>query len=109
MRADQIEGSSLAPDGGDDPWHPIPIGASVVVLRVAGSLPPYVEGRATVLAPAHGPHRYQVSFLGGPIPKIRTVHPDYQNEPEKMLALLVDLWCADAAIFDDFEDFLPMK
>ncbi len=75
-----------------DPSHPFLIGETVTVLRLPRTAAPLIEGRAVVQDVADDPHCYHVRFSGDPAPRLRTVHPEYQRDPERMLEILLDLW-----------------
>lgn len=93
-----------------DQSHPIPIGETVTIIRVGRSTAQplaFIEGRAVVKQRAPGPHRYRVQFTGDPTPRERVVHREYQNDPERMLSLLRDLWNADHAGAPSFSEFFP--
>jgi hypothetical protein len=71
--------------------HPIPVGTQVTVLRMsqAGAS---IEGRAVVKDIARGRNFYRVQFCCDPAVRQRIVHPEYQNNPDRMLEILRDLW-----------------
>jgi hypothetical protein len=69
----------------------------VTVIRLPRGAAPFVEGRAVVKSAAAERHRYRVQFDGDPAVRQRVVHPDYQNDPERLLQILLDLWRASNA------------
>jgi hypothetical protein len=85
--------------------HPIRDGETVTVIRLPHSSPPFVEGRAVVQGTAADRHWYRVQFDGDPAVRQRVVHRDYQNDPERLLQILLDLWRASDA--PDHSEFFP--
>ncbi len=85
--------------------YPIRAGETVTVIRLPRCGAPFVEGRAVVKGATAEPHRYRVQFHGDPAVRQRVVHPDYQNDPERLLQILLDLWRASCA--PDHSEFFP--
>lgn len=71
--------------------HPLGIGETVAVVRLSDAWPPFIEGRATIRRTSEAPHCYWVQFPGDPVLRERVVHPDYQQDPVRWLAILNDL------------------
>jgi hypothetical protein len=88
-----------------NPRRPIRAGETVTVIRLPHGAAPFVEGRAVVKGAAAERHRYRVQFDGDPAVRLRVVHPDYQNDPERLLQVLLDLWRASDA--PDHSEFFP--
>jgi len=87
--------------------HPIRIGAIAKVVRMTQDTGlPFVEGEAVVIESiAHRPHFYRVRFLGERLSTTRFVHPDWQTDTERSLALLYEMCRASA--LPEFEEFFP--
>lgn len=90
---------------GTNPRRPIRAGETVTVIRLPHGGAPFVEGRAVVKGAAAERHHYRVQFDGDPAVRQRVVHPDYQNDPERLLQILLDLWRASDA--PDHSEFFP--
>lgn len=84
--------------------HPIPVGTRVTVLRMSRAVAA-IEGRAVVKGIARGRNFYRVQFSGDPAVRQRIVHPEYQNNPDRMLEILRDLWRASST--PEVPDFFP--
>ncbi|MFZ0425217.1 MAG: hypothetical protein WAL80_20255 [Xanthobacteraceae bacterium] len=85
--------------------HPIAIGATVTVLTVTRAGLLSIEGIAEIRGHAQGRHRYLVRFIGDPVVRRRTVHHDYQPDPNHMLEMMLDIWRASNA--PEFDEFFP--
>jgi hypothetical protein len=85
----------------DERSHPISAGQTVTVI--SGS-PPFIEGRAVIVDAAPGRHRYRLQFLDETRTQERVVHPAHQDDPERALAWLLELWRAsiEPPLFEEF-------
>ena len=90
-----------------DAWHPLRSGQKVAVLSLGPFGRPFLEGYARIVAPAPGPHRYLVAFVGSPRVHERFVHPEYQGDPAAALVWMVAFWTAYAA--PALDDFFPYE
>lgn len=79
---------------------------NIVTVFAVGPAGPYIEGRAVTKSECAQPHVYRVCFLGETTTRTRFIHPDWQAEPERGLALLLQLWRTNTSP-PSFEDFFP--
>lgn len=86
-----------------DAAHPIGIGTTVTVFKIAQAHGPFIEGRAVTKGRARGRNRYLVQFMNDPRVRLRVVHAACQIDPERMLEILLDIWRAsNEAAVDEF-------
>jgi hypothetical protein len=89
-----------------DASHKFRIGDPVVVFALSASGRPFIEGRAQVEARCTRRNHFRVRFCGESVSRTRFIHPDWQAEPERSLALLIEFWESSAEP-SPFEDFFP--
>ena len=77
-----------------------------ITVFALGPAGPYVEGRARVVAACGQAHCYRVRFFGEKTIRTRFIHPDWQNEPERCLALLRQFWLA-STFHTSTDEFFP--
>lgn len=106
MSSDRQSNVTAGPPLVLDGAHPIPVGASVTIIRFGRSTPPYIEGRAVIKNAAQGRHCYQVQFLGDPVVRERVVH-SLQLAPERLISIMLDLWRADNVSSPAVGEFFP--
>jgi hypothetical protein len=82
------------------------IGDAVTIFAITPSGRPFIEGRALVEARCTRRNHFRVRFCGESVSRIRFVPPDWQAEPERSLALLIEFWESSAAP-SRYEDFFP--
>jgi hypothetical protein len=61
------------------------------------SFAPFIEGRGVIEGPYRWPHYFYVRLDGEKVCRVRFVHPDWQENPERCLALLRAFWEANLA------------
>lgn len=87
--------------------HPLKVGAIVTVLRLKVFGRPFIEGRATIVAPVDGvPNFYKVMFVGEKIVRERYAHAEHQADPHASVAAMLDLWKASMTP-EILEEFFP--
>lgn len=79
-------------------------GTVVSVYRVDLRTGPFIEGRGVIEGACRRPHYFYVRFDGEKICRVRFVHPDWQQNPERCLELLQAFWAASLAppVIDEF-------
>jgi hypothetical protein len=78
------------------------IGDIVAVFGCRPQTGPFLEGWAYVGACCPVPHLYRVRFYGERVVRVRFVHPDWQSDVERSLALLIEFWRASEPAVEDF-------
>lgn len=81
-------------------------GETVAIFALGPLGRPFIEGRARVQAATARPHHYRVRFLNERTDHIRFVSPDWQDNPKRSLALLIELWRVNTSP-STFDDFFP--
>lgn len=86
-------------------------GAVVSVYRVDPGTGPFIEGRGVIEGACRRPHHFYVRLNGEKVCRVRFVHPDWQQNPERCLALLRAFWEASLAppVIDEFFPTLMPK
>ena len=78
-------------------------GAVVTIIRI-GPAGPLIEGHGVVQEACPQAFFFRVRLDGEKVCRVRFVHPDFQQNPERSLALLRAFWEASLAppAFDEF-------
>lgn len=69
----------------------------------------FLEGYATVVGLGSRPSVFRVEFVGDPVVRERLLYPQARRDPERVLAVLVDVWLPGEGEPDTprIEDFFP--
>ena len=67
-------------------------GAVVNVYRLDPRTGPYMEARGVIQGACRRPHFFYVRFFGERVSRVRFVHPDWRQDPERCLTLLRSFW-----------------
>jgi hypothetical protein len=78
----------------------------VVTVFGIGSSGPYIEGRAVVRGAGRRLQFFRVVFASERVIRTRFVHPDWQEDPERSLRLLIAFWEASVAP-PEIDEFFP--
>jgi hypothetical protein len=87
--------------------HLFAVGTTITVFRFGKQTVPFIEGLAVIKSSTLLPDCYEVQFVGELTIRRRFVYHELQNEPERMLAMLLSLWRAENAASADITDFFP--
>ena len=92
---------------GPDVAHPCKRGDTVSIISLAVFGRPYIEEHATIEGPYLGiPNLYYVRFVGDVRVRERYTHPEYQDNPERMVSIMLDMWRA-SLIPEILTEFFP--
>ncbi|HEX3885367.1 MAG TPA: hypothetical protein VHW66_22125 [Stellaceae bacterium] len=69
-------------------------GSAISVYRVNPRTGPFIEGRGVIERACRRLHYFYVRFDGEKVCRVRFVHPDWQQDPDRCLALLRAFWKA---------------
>ncbi|HVA79765.1 MAG TPA: hypothetical protein VNF29_02450 [Candidatus Binataceae bacterium] len=81
------------------------IGTVVTIFRI-GSAGPFIEGHGVIVKACSQAFFFRVQFDSKKGSRVRFVHPDWQQDPERSLALLRTFWEASLAP-PSFDEFFP--
>ena len=82
------------------------VGETVVVFAI-GCCGPSIEGHGVIEAHGAAWHQYHIRFVGEPRTRLRFINPDWQEFPERSLALLREFWRSNRIDDPLIEDFFP--
>jgi hypothetical protein len=86
--------------------HPLKTGDVVAVITLDPAGCPIIEGAAVIKAKCALPNRYRLRFRGELTLCSRFVSPEWQKNPARSLALLVEFWWASKSP-PAHEEFFP--
>ena len=86
--------------------HPLKAGDVVAVIIVDRSGRPFIEGAAQIITRCATAHRYRVRFRGERALRSRFVSPEWQKNPARALALMVEFW-RESKVAPAHEEFFP--
>jgi hypothetical protein len=92
--------------GNDSSEHALKVGDTVAVFSLDSS-GPSIEGTGIIESYATAPDRYHIKFSGERVTRLRFIHPDWQADPERSLALLREFWRSNRIDNPRIEDFFP--
>jgi hypothetical protein len=85
--------------------HPLNVGDTVVVFALDGLGRVWLEGQAAIIARCAQRHIYHVRFHNERRNRIRFVDSDWQSDPDRSLALLIEFFRANRIMNPSVADF----